>query len=115
MSANKEPLTPSDQKLATRSGLFLRLSSGTLWILGEPVMFFDLGSALFHGWRILFAPGSVVPGNRLESIVARLKSHGRFGGLTLGGVEGNHDLITRIDPMPKERSRAISCVFRDCS
>jgi hypothetical protein len=62
---------------------------GTLRILGEPVMFFDLGSALFHGWRILFAPGGVVPGNRLESVVAGLKSHGRLSSLILRGVKGN--------------------------
>ena len=78
-------------------------------------MFFDLGSALFHGWRILFAPGSVVPGNRLKSVVAGLEGHGRLSRLTLRGVEGNYDLITRIDPMPKERSRAITYVFRDRS
>jgi len=60
-----------------------------LWILGQPVMFFDLGSALFHGWGIRFAPGGVVPGNRLKSVAAGLKGHGRFNRLTLRRVEGN--------------------------
>lgn len=77
-------------------------------------MFFDLGSALFHRWGILFTPGGMVPRNRLQSVMAGLKGHGWLSTLTLRGVESNQNLITRIDPMPKERSRASSNVFRDC-
>src|SRR5260370_19599449 len=77
-------------------------------------MFFDLGSALFHGWGIRFAPGGVVPRNSLEPVMTGLKGHGWLSTLTLRGVESNQDLITRIDPVSKQRSRAISRIFRDC-
>ena len=84
-----------------------------LRILGEPVVLFDFGSALLHRWGILFAPGGMVPRNSLKSIVTGLKRHGRLSSLTLPGIESNQDLITGIDPMSKQRRRAISHVFRD--
>jgi len=76
-------------------------------------MLFDLGSALFHGWWILFAPGGMVPRNGLESVVAGLKRHGGLRTLAISRIEGNQNLITGIDPMPKQRGRAIPGVFRD--
>ena len=45
--------------------------------------------------------------------MAGLKGHGWLSTLTLRRVESNQNLITRIDPMSKERSRGISRVFRD--
>ncbi len=87
-----------------------RVRRPSLPIHRQPIQLLHLGPLLHHR-RSHFPPRRMVPRNRLQSIVGRLKNHSRLNRHPLHGIEPDRNLAAGIDPMAKQRARAIPRIF----
>jgi hypothetical protein len=85
-----------------------RNSQEAVFLVGVPVRLFFLER---RGSR--FSPQGVVPGDRLQSIMAGLKDHRRFSWFALNVVKLDGDLAARIGPMSKGRNGAFAKILCD--
>jgi hypothetical protein len=76
-------------------------SQEAVFLVRVPIRLF-----LLERRRSRFSPQGVVPGNRLQSIMAGLKDHRRVSRFTLDLVKLDGDLASRIGPMSKGRNGA---------
>jgi hypothetical protein len=83
-----------------------RNSQEAVFLVGVPVRLF-----LLERRRSRFSPQGVVPGNRLQSIMAGLKDHRRVSRFALNVVKLDGDLAPRIGPMSKGRDGAFAKVL----
>jgi hypothetical protein len=83
-----------------------RNSQEAVFLVGVPVRLF-----LFERRRSRFSPQGVVPGNRLQSIMAGLKDHRWVSRFALNVVKLDGDLAPRIGPMSKGRNGAFAKVL----
>jgi hypothetical protein len=83
-----------------------RNSQEAVFLVGVPVRLF-----LLERRRSRFSPQGVVPGNRLQSIMAGLKDHRRVSRFALNVVKLDGDLAPRIGPMSKGRDGTFAKVL----
>jgi hypothetical protein len=83
-----------------------RNSQEAVFLVGVPVRLF-----LLERRRSRFSPQGVVPGNRLQAIMAGLKDHRRVSRFALNVVKLDGDLAARIGPMSKGRDGAFAKVL----
>ncbi len=80
-----------------------RNSEEAVFLVGVPVRLF-----LLERRRSRFSPQGVVPGDRLQTIMAGLEDHRRFSRFALNVVKLDGDLAPRIGPMSKGRDCAFA-------
>jgi hypothetical protein len=81
-------------------------SQEAVFLVRVPIRLF-----LLERRRSRFSPQGVVPGNRLQSIMAGLKDHRSVSRFTLDVVKLDGDLASRIGPMSKGRNGAFAKVL----
>src|SRR3984885_12603735 len=82
-----------------------RNSQEAVFLVGVPVRLF-----LLERRRSRFSPQGVVPGNRLQAIMAGLKDHRRVSRFALNVVKLDGDLAPRLGPMSTGRVGSFSKV-----